>query len=110
MRLPNGEQAFIPREKLIDYLLSEQHPSGQAKARFFRSLGFDVTHADLLAQQLLTLAQDAEDAVESHSLHGQKYSLIGTITGRHGRSALVQTIWIIEPGDDRPRLVTAYPA
>jgi hypothetical protein len=80
MRLPNGEQAFIPIEKLSGYLLSETHPTGQSKARFFRALGFTAEHADVL------------------------------IVAPDGRQVLVQTVWIIEPGESRPRFVTAYPA
>jgi hypothetical protein len=36
--------------------------------------------------------------------------VVGTVQSRTGRTALVQTEWIIEPDDDRPRFVTAYPA
>lgn len=110
MRLPNGEQAFIPIEKVSGYLLSETHPTGQSKARFFRALGFTAEHADVLAAQLLTLARTAEQAVASPSPHGQKYSIVGPIVAPDGRRVLVQTVWIIEPGESRPRFVTAYPA
>ena len=110
MKLPHGEQAFVPPEKLSGYLLSETHPTGLSKARFFRSLGFTVETAHLLEGQLLALARNIEGAVPSSSPHGQKYSLIGTITAPNGRQARIQTVWIIEPGDERPRFVTAYPA
>lgn len=110
MRLPNGEQAFIPPEKLTGYLLSDTPPSGQSKARFFRSLGFTPAHADLLAEQLCEVARSTDGAVLSSSPHGQKYSLVGTIVAPDGRRARVQTVWIIEPDDERPRFVTAYPA
>lgn len=110
MKLPHGEQAFVPPEKLSGYLLSETHPTGLSKARFFRSLGFTAESAHLLESQLLVLARDADGAVPSLSPHGQKYSLIGTITAPNGRQARIQTVWIIEPGDERPRFVTAYPA
>lgn len=110
MRLPHGERAFIPPEKLTGYLLSDTHPVGKSKAHFFRSLGFTPTHADVLAAQFLEIARITDGAVLSISPHGQKYSLTGTIVAPDGRHALVQTIWIIEPDDDRPRFVTAYPA
>ena len=110
MKLPNGERAFISPEKLTGYLLSDTHPSGYAKARFFRSLGFTAANAELLAAQLLAVAQTTDGAVLSSSSHGQKYSLMGTIVAPNGRHALVQTVWIIESDDERPRFVTAYPA
>nr|WP_044200857.1 DUF6883 domain-containing protein [Oscillochloris trichoides] len=110
MKLPNGDQAYIPPEKLTGYLLSETHMVGQAKARFFQRLGFTSANADLLAAQLLNIAHNADTAILSSSPHGQKYSLIGMIYGPDQRIARVQTIWIIEPDDNRPRFVTAYPA
>lgn len=110
MKLPHGEQAFVPPEKLSGYLLSETHPTGQSKARFFRGLGFTLKTAHLLEAQLLALATATESAVPSPSPHGQKYSVVGTIVAPDGRRALVQTVWIVEPGEPRPRFVTAYPA
>lgn len=108
--MPNGEQAFVPPEKLSGYLLSETHPIGKAKARFFRSMGFSVETAHLLEVQLLAIARDAEPATPSPSPHGQKYSVVGTVEAADGRRALIQTVWIIESSDERPRFVTAYPA
>ncbi len=40
MRLPNADDAIIDRPKLEGYLLSEAHPVGRFKARFFATLGF----------------------------------------------------------------------
>jgi hypothetical protein len=50
LRLPNKEKAYIPRHKILDYLLSEKHAVGKSKARFFRSLGFDESNAGELEQ------------------------------------------------------------
>jgi len=110
MKLPNAERAFILPEKLTSYLLSETHPVGKSKARFFRNLGFTPINADVLAAQIIEIARTTDNAVLSSSPHGQKYSLVGTVVSPDGRHALVQTVWIIEADDDRPRFVTAYPA
>jgi hypothetical protein len=56
MQLPNSLQAYILPEKLTDYLLSETHVVGKAKATFFRKLGFNETNVHLLERELLTLA------------------------------------------------------
>ncbi len=40
MKLPNREKAFVPREKIVDYLLSFVHKDGRAKAEFFTRFGF----------------------------------------------------------------------
>ena len=38
-RLPNATEASVEEGKLKKYLLSETHPKGKAKARFFRPGG-----------------------------------------------------------------------
>ena len=43
------------------------------------------------------------------SPHGQKYVLDGRIESANGQTAVVRTIWIVDRGQDAPRLVTAYP-
>ena len=40
MKLPRSLEAIVPERKLTGYLLSETHPVGRAKAKFFRALGF----------------------------------------------------------------------
>jgi hypothetical protein len=109
MKLPNRELTYVPREKLTGYLLSETHPDGKAKARFLRALGFDETNTDLLEQHLLVIAR-SEDVVDVlPSGYGTKYIIDGAIEAPSGRSATLRTVWIVETGQDRPRLVTAYP-
>ena len=41
MRMPNAHLATIDPAKVREYLLSDSHPVGQFKARFFRSFGFE---------------------------------------------------------------------
>jgi hypothetical protein len=41
MKLPHADRAEVDPGKLGRYLLSETHPVGKAKARFFREAGFD---------------------------------------------------------------------
>ncbi len=109
MKLPNWECAYIPSPKLHDYLLSKTHPVGRWKARFFRALGFDVTNADVLEQQLIAIAhsEDVKDVVRSE--HGTKYVIEASLQIPAGGFVRVQTVWIIETGQDYPRFVTAYP-
>lgn len=110
MHLPNREDAFIPSEKLTDYLLSESHIAGRSKARFFRAYGFDNDNVHLLEQGLLSIAHNHEVEQEKSSVHGTKYVVSGTLETPRGTVVTIETVWIIEPEADTPRLVTAYPA
>ena len=109
MPMPNADSAFVPPEKLTDYLLNEQHPVGGSKAKWFLSLGYDPAEPTVLEQDLLKQVQTSENYAEKSSAFGTKYVVSGRISPPSGDEANVTTVWIIEPPDNRPRLVTAYP-
>lgn len=101
--------AVIAPEKLRDYVLSPTHPDGRAKAAYLARLGY--TQADWprleadLREQVLSL-----DAVPvKQSAYGQKYEILGPLTGPNGLAAWIRTIWIILTGETVPRLVTLIP-
>ena len=52
MKLPNGEQSRVDREKVKDYLLSVTHPESSGKAEFFRRFGFRLENWVVLANAL----------------------------------------------------------
>ncbi len=110
MKLPHADRAEVDPGKLGRYLLSESHPVGKAKARFFRDAGFDESTIELLVQGLLQIARTQEVVGTATTVHGQKYILEGELETPAGRRLRLRTIWIIDQGQDRPRLVTAYPA
>jgi hypothetical protein len=109
MQLPNHLQAYIPPQKLHAYLLSETHAVGQAKAKFFRALGFNETNVSLLEQGLLAIAHGATVQEVVASPHGTKYVLEGVLETPSGTSPLICTVWIRETGEENPCFVTAYP-
>lgn len=110
VQMPHAERAIVPAAKLYGYLLSESHPDGASKARLLRRLGFDDATADRLADQLLAIARTQPvDEIESRA-YGMLYVIHGTVAGPPGVDARLRTVWIIQSGSDRPRLVTAYPA
>lgn len=53
MKLPNGDQAIIPQDKLTAYLLDLDHIRGGSKAKLLVSLGYTATHWQQLANDLL---------------------------------------------------------
>jgi hypothetical protein len=109
MRLPNGDHAFIAPSKLQGYLVSDTHPAGQSKAKFFRAVGFDETTLPALQAGLLSIAKECEVTHVSSSPHGMKYILDGSLSTPTGRVVSIHTIWIIDTGQEPPRFVTAYP-
>jgi hypothetical protein len=109
MKLPNAEKAVVEREKLEDYLLNAAHPDNGGKAAFFEGLGFRRDQWETLAKALQRVATQAEIAQSMDSSHGRKYVIVGPMESPGGKSARVQTIWIVDTGLDVARLVTAYP-
>lgn len=110
MKLPNRENAYILPAKLTGYLLSETHSVGKAKAGFFQIVGFALASVNELERGLLAIAQSEEVQGVVTSLHGTKYILDGVLQSPTGRVVKVRTVWIVEPSQERPRFVTAYPA
>lgn len=62
-KLPQREQATIPKEKILNYLLSETHAIGKSKVKFFRLLGYNDLNYKRLIEGLLLIAK-TEDVVE----------------------------------------------
>jgi uncharacterized protein DUF6883 len=106
----SSRDAIIPPDKLRDYLLSTTHPDGRGKAEYLGRLGYSQDTAGKLdpdlREQILSL--DAQPGRPSP--YGQKYEILGPLTGPNGKNAWVRTIWIVPTGETAPRLVTLIPA
>jgi len=108
--LPNADQSIVPERKVTGYLLSETHPDGRGKARFFSGHGFALSDWQALAAALRRHAAEhlVVEAVES--VFGTRYVADGILHAPDGRTPQVRVVWFIERGDEVPRLVTAFPA
>ena len=109
MRLPGIQEAEAPREKIVDYLLCPEHPTGKAKATFFHRLGFRREAWGVLADALVAHAASNEAAMEEETPFGTRYVIEGKLNSPDGRSPNVRVVWFVETGETAPRLVTAYP-
>ena len=108
MKLPNAENARVDRDKVIGYLLNRAHPDGAGKAAFFERFGFSTEKWQLLADALRQHGQHpVVNSVESE--YGIRYTVDGEIETPDGRRPTVRSVWIVEQGGKRPRLVTAHP-
>jgi hypothetical protein len=99
---------MVPPRKITAYHVSDSHPEGRAKARFFRSLGFRSDRPDELADALRELARSM-DVTESTFGFGTKYVGSGRLTCPAGGSAEVVVVWVLLEDAPPPRFVTAYP-
>ena len=109
MKLPNGEQAIIDERKVREYLLSPSHPVGRFKLKFFSGIGFGPDSWRPFIAALAELAEKGEARIAEEGEFGRKYSVSGLLMGPRGRAVNVVSVWIFEPGSDKPRLVTVYP-
>jgi len=103
------ERALIDPSKIRDYLLDLDHPIGRSKAALFLSLGYTRVHWTRLAHDLVWHAREYGAYEVQPNAYGLKYMVSGILRGPLGRSALLESVWIILDGEDFPRLVTAYP-
>jgi hypothetical protein len=62
-----------------------------------------------LAEALLAHARTHPVASMSENQYETKYRIEGPVVCSEGRSPSIRTVWIIDSGADKPRLVTAHP-
>lgn len=106
-KLPNGENAFIPIEKLTDYCLNPDHPRGKDKARVFASvLRITRDSADRLADLVRQAAVNGDVTKEETTMFGRYYRVNWAIPSMV--DVVLRTIWEIAPGEGIPRLVSVF--
>ena len=103
-------EAEVSEAKILNYLLSEDHPVGGAKAVFFRSLGYSREEWTKLRDELVEAAQRGEVTSEVETAFGTKYVVDVALRVPAGGVVALRTVWITDQPEDRPRLVTAYPS
>jgi len=109
VKLPHGDEAVVPLEKITEYLLSDSHPDGKIKAAFFKRFGFHRDEPQILEHALLHLARTVE-MTEVIFRYGRKYAGIGWLNCPDGRRVPVVTVWVLRDNQPPPFLVTAYTA
>jgi len=110
--VPSWDQAVVGEDKVLGYLLSDDHPSGRAKSAFFHSVGYARADWTRLRDDLLRIAEEGagEGAVrEEASSWGTKHVIDGVVEAPTGRPISLRTVWMVDAGDVVPGLVTAYP-
>ena len=76
MKLPNGNQAEISRQKLIGYCLNPNHAGGKHKAKVFASaLGITVGNVEVLYELIQKAAIEGDVVQESTTEFGQQFKV-----------------------------------
>ncbi len=107
MKLPNGDRAIIPIEKLLGYCLNPNHQKGKHKARVFKSaLAITADNVEQLVQLIELAAVQGEVVQERTTDFGQEFKLDWRIPDHDDLK--LRTIWIIPHDSAEPQLVSAF--
>lgn len=108
MKLPNGHRSDLGT-KLEDYVLNPRHWEGRHKAKVFDSvLGISLANRELLRHAILSAAETSDQAEPlGNNGHGEVYVLRFPVETARGHTTVL-TVWIIQNGEDFPRLVSCY--
>lgn len=100
---------IVPPAKLTDYLLQPDHPVGASKAAFFQAFGFTLGQPEIMAAALVDHPERNPVSGVEAGTWGVKYTVRCHIRTPDGRDPCILSVWIVPPGSDLARLVTAYP-
>jgi hypothetical protein len=107
MKLPNGEHAVIPVEKLKGYCLNPDHPSGKNKARVFASaIGVTLENFEDLRELIKRASVEGEVVQQNNTNFGQQIKIDWPISGYD--QVILRTLWEINVRSPNPRLVSAF--
>lgn len=79
MQLPHGDRVRIDDRKLREYLLSDTHPVGRHKLRYFESVGFSRDRPEELVQAIRSVAAHGTVSRRLVSPHGARYIVDGAV-------------------------------
>ena len=101
--------AKIPDEKLTEYALNFEHPTGKEKAKAFKeALGYTKESYTDLKTKILDSFDEKELVYKREDRYGKRYEQIMQITGPNGKTANVLTAWIKDNDNAEPRLTSIY--
>jgi hypothetical protein len=105
---PGVDKIIVPLDKIVRYLLNDEHPVGGPKARFFKQIGFGASEPQGLAQALVA---QAETGAAVRQVRGQweLWRVRGPLIAPNGRSYMITSVWRRYADNDTFVLVTAFP-
>lgn len=109
MKIPNADQAEIAPSKLADYLLNPVHRRGGSKAKLLLACGYSGGDWQRLESDIREQHLKAEVSNVRNTDYGRRFEIIAPLVTPSGRSVPFRSVWQIDVGTDRPRLITMYP-
>jgi hypothetical protein len=109
MKVPNIENAILSEQKILSYLLDETNEGGRSKAEFFLRHGFLRESWQEFAEALRKHGAHYEVAFMRSAGDGIRYAVEGELILPDGKQCYLRTVWMIDAGEDIPRLITAFP-
>ena len=108
MKLPGGGNPVVDERKIVDYLLSPNHPVGRHKAKVFSSaLGLTAEGAFLLATALRQAAGTGEAVVTAQDSYGARCRIDFVMT-LGDKSATIRSAWLAPTAGGSPIFLMAF--
>lgn len=105
--MPNSYLAAISENKIRGYLLNSNHPVGKDKARVLNSvLGFNYNNWNEFSDVLFNAIQKNHASKITQTQYGVRYNVPIKVTGKKGKSIILDTVWQIDKGSNSPRFIT----
>jgi hypothetical protein len=96
-------------KKIVGYLLSDSHPTGRYKYRYFARFGFQAATWTVLRDAFMEHAVANDVTIEEETDFGIKFIVDGSLPSPDGRNPAIRSIWIRRHEETEVRLVTTYP-
>ena len=103
-------QPRVPQAKITDYLLNPDHEEGGPKSAFFRAFGFSAERVEEMAMALVDHPERKPAETARAGPWGAKYVVRCSVQTPDGRNPCILTVWMLPPGEESARPLTAYPA
>lgn len=112
-RITKEEKFFshvhIQEDKITNYLLNEEHPTGKGKAKFFISFGFSPNSPYELSGVLSEHPKTAKLLGEEPTDWGIRYTFACNIMTPKGSCVCIVSVWQVDNQTTTLRFITAYP-
>jgi hypothetical protein len=108
-QLGNFRNAYVADAKVRDYLLAASHPNNGGKAGFFRQFGFSQQMWIVLQEALRMHPRTNPVIGVTTNQYGVKYKIRCSLSSPDRRNPCINTVWLVDPQNGAPQLVTAFP-